>query len=88
MPNHPPTVDPDGAGRVITQGRALVRAIEDPETIEPSAWLERFLAHVLRAPYKRRPRAIVGAATTWMGDRILGASADIPELYGSLTGKN
>ena len=44
MPNDPrePPIDTgEGAERVIQQGRALVRAIQALETIEPSAWFER-----------------------------------------------
>jgi hypothetical protein len=38
---------------IITQGRALVRAIEDLQTIQPSGPFERALACLLMAAYKR-----------------------------------
>ena len=54
--------DPELTDRIIAQGKALVRAIEAPGTIEPSGWFERAIARLLLAGYKRRLRAIVGAA--------------------------
>ena len=36
--------NPDLTDLIITQGRALVRAIEALGTIEPSGWFERALA--------------------------------------------
>jgi hypothetical protein len=63
--------------RVITQGRALVRAIEALGIIEPSGWFERTLARLLLAGYKRRLRAIVGAVPAWVTEEILSASQHI-----------
>jgi len=48
--------------QVIRQGRALVRAVEALETIEPSDDSERASARLLVQAYKRRLRAIIGAA--------------------------
>ena len=49
----------DRTDRVIAQGRAFVRAIESLGTIETSGPVERALARLLQAAYKRRLRAIV-----------------------------
>lgn len=62
---------------IITQGRALVRAIEALETIEPSNDAERGSAHILVKAYRRRLRAIIGTAPAWVGNRILEASQNI-----------
>lgn len=63
--------------RVITQGRALVRAIEALGIIEPSGWFERALARLLLAGYKHRLRAIVGTVPAWVTEEILSASQHI-----------
>jgi hypothetical protein len=47
---------------LISQGRALVRAIEALGTIEPTGPFERALARLLMAAYKRWLRAIVEVA--------------------------
>ena len=67
----------DQTERGIGQGRALVRAIEALKTIEPSAGFERAIASLLVKAYKRRLRAIIGAAPAWVGNRILSASEGI-----------
>ena len=74
------------AEHVVIQGRALVRAVEAPETTEPSAWFEQTISRLLIAAYRRRLRAIIGAAPIWMGDRLLGASENLPDPYGLLKG--
>ena len=88
MPNDPPVADPEGADRVIRQGRALVGAVEALGIIEPSAWSERAIAGLLLEAYKRRLRAILGVAPAWVGDRILGASESIQEARSALLGEN
>jgi hypothetical protein len=45
---------PELTNHTITQGRALVRAIEALGTIEPTGPLERLLAGLLLPPYERR----------------------------------
>jgi hypothetical protein len=47
---------PAATDRILTQGRALVRAIEALGTIQPSGPVERALARLLMAAYKRRLR--------------------------------
>ena len=74
------------ADRVIRQGRALVRAIEALEIIEPTAGFERAIAGLLAKAYKRRLRAIIAAVPTWAGDRILQASESIPDPRAALFG--
>jgi len=49
-------INPD---HMIAQGRALVRAIEGLDTIEPRGRIERALVALLVATYVRRLRAIV-----------------------------
>jgi hypothetical protein len=70
---------PDPAGRILRQGRALVRAIEALGTIEPTGPFERTLARLLMAAYKRRLRAIVKVVPTWVSEEILSASKHIGE---------
>ena len=62
----------DRTTKVITQGQALVRAIEAMGTIEPSGLFERAIAG--SAGHKRRLRAIIGSVPAWAGERILSAS--------------
>jgi hypothetical protein len=62
---------------VLRQGKALVRAIEALETIEPTGPLERAMVWVLLQAYQRRLRGIVVLAPDWVGEEILGASQRI-----------
>ena len=71
--------NPETVDRIITQGRALVRAIEAIGTIQPSGWFERAIARLLLAAYKQRLRAIVAAAPSWVSEEILSASRHIGE---------
>ena len=57
-------------GRIIRQGRALVRAIEGISEIEPTGPVERFITWLLTS-YKQRLRAIVAGAPNWMIAEIL-----------------
>ena len=54
-----------------------MRAIEALGTIEPTGPIERALARLLLAAYKRRLRAIVEAAPAWVSEEILSASERI-----------
>lgn len=54
--------------RILTQDKALVRAIEALGTVEPSVPLERTLAHPLMAAYKCGLRAIVAVVPAWVGE--------------------
>ena len=74
----------DATEHGITQGQALVRAIEVIGIIEPSAWFERAIAGLLLAAYKRRLRAIVAVEPTWVTERILEASERIPDPVAEL----
>ena len=65
--------------RILEQGRALVRAIEALETIEPTGPIERVQAWFLLQAYRRRLRAIVAAAPDWVVEEIVGASQLIDE---------
>jgi hypothetical protein len=60
--------------RILSQDRALVRAIEALGTIQPTGPSERALARLLMAAYKRRLRAIVAAAPAWVSEEILSTS--------------
>ena len=62
----------DATDRVITQARALVRAIEAIGIIEPSAWFERAIAGPLLADHELRrvsrslpPTGRAGEASWW-----------------------
>ena len=68
------TNDCDPTTRIIHQGRALVRAIEGIGAIQADWPLERLVASLLLAVYKRKLRGIIAAAPTWVGEEILGAS--------------
>jgi hypothetical protein len=60
--------------RILRQGKALVRAIEALETIEPTGPIERVQAWFLLQAYRRRLRGIVEPAPEWMAEEILSAS--------------
>ena len=66
--------DREVTDRVIAQGRALVRAIEALGTSDPTGPFERAVAGLLSTAYRRRVRAIVSAAPSWVGEQILSAS--------------
>lgn len=65
--------------RMLEQGKALVRAIEALETIEPTGPIERTMAALLLQTYRRRLRAIVTSAPTWVSEEILSASQEIDD---------
>jgi len=52
-------VETSTTDRVIRQGRALVRAIEGLTTIDPTGPIERAIAGLLVAAYKRRLQGII-----------------------------
>ena len=54
--------------------KAPVQAIEALETIEPTGSIERVQVWFLLQAYRRRLRAIVGAAPAWLAEEILSAS--------------
>jgi hypothetical protein len=60
--------------RILRQGKALVRGIEALESIEASGPVERTMAALLLQAYRRRLRAIVASAPTWVTEEILSAS--------------
>jgi hypothetical protein len=53
---------PDPIDRILTQGRALVRAIEALGTIQPSGPFERAPARLPMVAYERRLRGVVALA--------------------------
>ena len=63
--------------RILQQGKALVRAIEALETIEPAGSLERVNRWLLLQVYKRRLRMLVVHAPSWLCEEILSASQEI-----------
>ena len=69
----------DPTERILQQGKALVRAIEALDTIDPTGPLEQVMVWFLLKAYRRRLRAIVGAAPTWVSEEILSASQRIGE---------
>jgi hypothetical protein len=64
-------IAPGLTDRILTQGRALVRAIEALGTIEPPGPFERALARLLMPAYKRRLRVTVKVVPTWVSEEIL-----------------
>jgi len=69
--------NPEPTDHLISQGRALVHAIEALGTIGPTGPFERALARLPMAAYKRRLRAIVKVAPAWVSEEILSASEAI-----------
>ena len=65
--------------RVLEQGKALVRAIEALETIEPTGPIESAMVWLLLQAYRRRLRGIVELAPEWVTEEILSASQHIDE---------
>jgi hypothetical protein len=59
---------------IISQGSALVRAVEALDEIKPSGWFERMLARLLLAAYKRRLHGILDAVPGWVRAKILNTS--------------
>jgi len=73
--------DASATDRAISQGRALVRAIEALGEIEPSGWFERALVRLLLAGYRRRLCGIVEAVPASAQATILGmGSGDKPMM--------
>jgi hypothetical protein len=67
--------------RVLEQGKALVRAIEALETIEPTGPIESAMVWVLLQAYRRRLRGIVELAPDWVAPdcgppRVSGGTID------------
>jgi hypothetical protein len=60
--------------RILERGKALVRAIEALETIQPTSPFERGMVWLLLQAYRRRLRGIVEVAPDWMVEEILSAS--------------
>jgi hypothetical protein len=83
MLSHEPVDVPKGAEVTIEQGRALVRAIEALQIIEPSPWFEDRMARLLLgatgAAYARVP--------AWMGQRILEVAEGLPDFRGVPAGR-
>jgi hypothetical protein len=63
----------------MKQGEALIRTIETLETIKPTRLIERVQVWLLLQAYRRRLRAIIEAAPSWIGEQILSASEGIGE---------
>jgi hypothetical protein len=62
---------------VLEQGKALVRAIEALETIEPTGPIERVQAWFLLQAYRRRLRGLIELAPEWVTEEMLSASERI-----------
>jgi hypothetical protein len=63
--------------RILQQGKALVRAIEALETIEATGPIEKAIVWLLLQAYRRRLKAIVAVAPSWVGEADLSASQRI-----------
>lgn len=64
---------------ILSQGKALVRAIEGVETTEPAGPTERVITWLLLQAYRRRLRAIVAGARASVSEEILSASQAIDD---------
>ena len=64
-------VEIDPADRTLVQGRILVWAIEALDRIEPASPLERALAELFQAAYKRCLHSLVTEAPAWVSEEIL-----------------
>ena len=65
--------------QIISQGRALVRAIEAMDIITPTSRFERWQTRLLQTAYKYRLRGLIKAAPAWVAEQILSASERIGE---------
>jgi len=65
------TNDADHTDYIISQGRALVRAIEALRNIEASRPFESELAELLRSACQRCLRCIVADAPSWVCEEIM-----------------
>ncbi len=63
--------------QILQQGKALVRATEALDTIEPSGPTETAITWLLLKAYRRRLRAMVATAPAWVSEEILSASERI-----------
>lgn len=64
-------------GCILQQGKALIHAIEALEIIEPTRPIERVQVWFLLQAYRRRLRAIVVAAPSWLAEGIPSASEQV-----------
>jgi hypothetical protein len=64
-------------GRIICQGKALVRAIEALETIDVAGPLDRAMVSLLLHTYRRRLRGPIELAPRRVGEATLSASERI-----------
>jgi len=65
--------------RTLEQGKALVRAIEALEIIEPSGPIETAITWLLLKAHRSRLRAIVAAAPAWVSEEIVSACQSIAD---------
>lgn len=61
----------DRTERILEQGKALVRAIEALETIEPTGPFERAITWLQLQGHRRRLRRLIGLAGQCLGAGIL-----------------
>jgi hypothetical protein len=60
--------------QIISEGQALVRALEAIEIIVPSGLFERQLAKLLTGVYRHRLESLIATAPAWISEQILSAS--------------
>jgi hypothetical protein len=77
MPESPNGVEPTNP--IVTQGRALVRAIEALDAIVPSGRLEMYFAKLLTSIYKHRLRQTLKLAPVWISEEIMSISEQTRE---------
>lgn len=71
--------DDEATSRIVEQGRALIRAVEALEVIEPTGWFERAIVRLLVAAYERRLEVVFTSMPEWVVAKILDASKDFEE---------
>ncbi|MFW6116541.1 MAG: hypothetical protein ACOC6F_02335 [bacterium] len=64
----------EGTERILEQRKALVRAIELLDTVEPGGPIEEVMTWLLLKAYRRCLRAIVASTAAWVCGEILSAS--------------
>jgi hypothetical protein len=71
---------PELTDSVITQGRALVQAVEALGTVDIQDPFERAVAELFQAAYERRLMEIVESTPPWIAEQILSAFEHAEDL--------
>jgi hypothetical protein len=83
MPDNASSTGP--TDQIIAQGRALIRAIEALDVIEPRSHWEGRIAELLQAAFECRLDEILETAPAWMVEKILEARGhELKIVYASI----